>query len=184
MGHLNGRQLTNLDWSTVVFLLFYKLIVQLHDTPDTATEEAVIFLWILICQGDIAHTQVRKFRNIGVPSHIQPGGNHINDGMAAMAAQFGENLLSLIWPNKIIRQNTLDTLNSLFDNLFIIGATVLAKQEFKDIYWDISPFFNFLCQVLANNLPIKIYTKLVLYDFAGIPTRFEYLHTAASPYRN
>ena len=43
MRHLDWRQFTNTDWRCIFFIFLNKFIIQLQDTPNTATKEAVIF---------------------------------------------------------------------------------------------------------------------------------------------
>ena len=44
------------------------------------------------------------------------------------------------------------------------------------INWNICSLFDFLCQILSDNLTIKVLTKLVLYFLPGILTLCKLLH--------
>ena len=96
--------------------------------------------------------------------------HHINNGMAPLFAQLREDFLSFIRAHKIISKNTLNILHTLFDYFFIIGTAILPKKELKNIHRHICAFLNFLGQIFANNLPIKVLTELVLYFFTGAST--------------
>ena len=88
--------------------------------------------------------------------------------MHSALTQHGEDLLCLIRTNIVIRKNALYIFNTLFDDLRIVGATILAQQKLKDIDRHIRTFLDFLGQILANNFAVKESTQLLIDDDVGI----------------
>ena len=102
--------------------------------------------------------------------------HHINNGMAPLFAQLREDFLSFIQAHKIISKNTLNILHTLFNYFFIIGTAILPKKELKNIGGYICPFLDFLRQVFADNLAIKVLAQLVLDYLTNTEARIEIFH--------
>ena len=102
--------------------------------------------------------------------------HHINNGMTPLFAQLREDFLSFVRAYKIVSKNTLNILHTLFNYFFVIGTAILPKKALQNIHRHICAFLNFLGQIFANNLPIKVLTELVLYFFTGTATLFKKLH--------
>ena len=158
MRHLDRRELSDADRRSVPVFL-HILIVQLHDAPDTAAEQPVKFGGIFLVYGDVLQPEVGELRLIEIPFDIQAHRDFINHGIAAPLPQDRENLLRLIWADEVIRENALYALYAFLNNLRIIRAAILSQKKFKDIDRNICPFLDFLGQILAYNLSIKILTQ-------------------------
>ena len=79
------------------------LVFQLHNAPDSATKQAVIFFRIIIRNWHIAKAKIRELCKEAILLDIQMHRYHINDGMTSVLAQLGENFLRFIRADKIIR---------------------------------------------------------------------------------
>lgn len=90
---------------------------------------------------------------------------HINNRVTAVAAELGQDFLSFIRTDEIVRQNTLHSLDALFDDFLIIGAAILSEQKLQNIYRYIRTFFDFLGQVLPHNPAIEGLTQFFLNYF-------------------
>ena len=62
-----------------------------------------------------------------------------------------------------LSQNTFYIVHTLFDDFFIIRAAILTKKELQNIHRYICFFFDMFCQILADNLSIKLLAKFALY---------------------
>ena len=164
MGHLDGSELTDADRIAVFLILFVVLVFQLHNAPYAAAKQTVILLGVLVIDGDITQAQIGERSIELVLPDIQVHSDHINNGMAAVAAELGENLLCFIRADEVVRQNALDVLNALFDNLVLVGAAVLSQQELQNINRHIGAFFDFLGQVLPHDFAVEGLTQLGLDD--------------------
>ena len=145
MWHLNRCQLTNTDWLRILLIFLDKLILHLQDTPNTATEQTVIVFHIIRVNRNSFYTQIGESRFITVFFCIQYNRDSINYCVAASLTQKRENLLCLIRTHIVISQNTLYVLYSLFNDLFIIGITVLSKEVFQYIDRNIGSFADGFC---------------------------------------
>ena len=67
--------------------------------------------------------------------------------------------------HKVVCQNPLHVLYALFDDFFIIGATILPQKELKDIDGYIGPFLDLLGEVFPDNFPVETLTEFFLYFF-------------------
>ena len=109
--HLNRCQFTDTDWRNI-FLLFlfgtkwisinilnakiivaFHLIIQLNNTPDAATKQAIKFFRVFIGNRYITNSQIRKLCKKAVLFHIQSDSHHINDRVTAFLSQLRQNLL-------------------------------------------------------------------------------------------
>ena len=176
MGHLDRSELSDLDGISVFLILLNILIVQLKDAPDAAAEQPVELLRIFICDRDILQAEVGELRHVDIPLNIQIYRNFINDGITATGTEYRQNLLGLIRAHKIIRENPLHILDTLFDDFLIIRAAVLSQQKLKDIHRHICTFLNLLCQILPDNLPEEVLAQLVLNNVTSIIISFIALH--------
>lgn len=79
--------------------------------------------------------------------------------MTAALTKNGKDFLRLIRADEVIRENALYALYAFLNNLRIIRAAILSQKKFKDIDRNICPFLDFLGQILAYNLSIKILTQ-------------------------
>lgn len=161
MRHLNRRKFPNQD-RHALFIFLDVFVFQLNDTPDTTAEQTVVFLRVLLPDGDILQAKVREVGNIDVLLHIQPHRNHINHCVAALAAEPGKILLRFIRADEVVRQNALNILYALFDYFGIVRAAVLTQQELKDVNRYIGTFLDFLCEVLADNFTVKALAEFFL----------------------
>lgn len=48
------------------------------------------------------------------------------------------------------------TIHTLFDDFFIIRAAILTEKKLQHVHRYICSFFDMFCQILADNLAIKI----------------------------
>ena len=97
-----------------------RFIFQLHDAPDTAAKQPVIFFWIIIRNRHIGEAKVRELCKKAILFDVQMYCHHINNGMAPVLAQLGENFLRLIRADKIICQNAFHILNALLNDCLIV----------------------------------------------------------------
>lgn len=94
--------------------------------------------------------------------NVQIHRNHINDGVAAALAKDRQNLLSLIRPHEIIGKNAFYIRNALLNDLRIVRAAILPQKKLQHIDRHIRPFFDFLRQIFADDLSVKIVAELIL----------------------
>ena len=120
MGHLDRSQLADADRLRILLILFDELIVQLKDTPDTATEKSVITLDVIRTNRDILDTQIHKGSLIPVFLCIQHDRNPIDDRITPTLTEHCQDLLGFIRTHIIVPEYTLHILNSFIDDLFII----------------------------------------------------------------
>ena len=64
-----------------------RFVFQLHDAPDPATKQPVIFFRIIICNWHISKAKVRELRKKAILFDVQMHGHHINNGMVTVLAQ-------------------------------------------------------------------------------------------------
>ena len=69
--------------------------------------------------------------------------------------------IAFCW-KRIISQNAFDLLHSGFDDGIIVRGAILAQEKLKDIGGYIRTFLDFLGQVFADNLSIKMFTEFLL----------------------
>ena len=136
--HLNRCQLTDTDWRNI-FLLFlfrtkripvnirntkvivtFNLIIQLNNTPDTATEQAIKLFRVFVGNRYIANSQIGKLCKKAILFHVQTYCHHINNRMTAFFTQLRKNFLRFIWAYKVGGKNPLYFLHSFFNDSFII----------------------------------------------------------------
>ena len=101
MWHLDRCQRSNANWRKVLFLLvldtsiikfsipfdiciFIRLIFQLHDTPDSSAEKAIVLLRICLIDRNTGKTHIGKGCLIAILLQIQLYRDHVNDRMRAM----------------------------------------------------------------------------------------------------
>ena len=96
--------------------------------------------------------------------------------MTAIATELGQNLLSLIRADEVVRQNALYGLNTFFNYFIIVGATILAQQELQNIDRHIGSFFDFLGQVFADDFTIKGLAQLFFYYITSAFTHHRLFH--------
>ena len=167
MRHLNGSKLTNLDGIAIFLFFFVILVFQLHNAPNAAAEQAVILLGILVVNRHVTQTQIGERSIELVSPNIQIDGNHIDNRMAAVAAELCKNLLGFIRADEVVRQNALDVLHALLDDFIFIRAAILPQQEFQNIDRYVGAFFDFLGQVLPHDFAVEGLTQLGLNDLAS-----------------
>ena len=102
MGHLDRRQLMDMDRGSVLFFLDI-LIVKLDNTPDTAAEQPVKFGGVFLRDRDSFDAEIGKLGFVAVLFYVQVYGDLVNDRIAAALAQHGEDFLCLVWPHIIVR---------------------------------------------------------------------------------
>ena len=162
--HLDGRQLPNTNGLRIFLIFLNKFILHLQDTPDTATEQSVIILHIIRMNRNPLYAKIRKSRLITVFFGIQYYCNTINDCVAAPFPQKRKNFLCLIRTHIVISQDTLYILHPFFNNLFIIGITILSEEIFQNINRNVGSFPDRFCQILPDDTTVIILTELLL-DF-------------------
>ena len=181
MGHLNRRELQNLDERGrllfAVLLLdprIYEgihgiliLIGKLNNTPDAAAKQAIILFGVFIGKRDVLQAEIGKLRFVAILFDVQLNGDLVDDRIAASGAQMGKDFLRFIRAHEVVRQNMLDRLYAPFDDGFIITRTILSQKEFEDIDGHIGAFLDLLGQILAYDFPVKVLLQLFLDAFAG-----------------
>ena len=166
MGHLNRRQLPNLDGIAVILLFLDVLVIELHNAPDTAAKQPVVFLWVFIGNRHSFDPQIGELCFIDIALDVQANCDLVDDGKTATGTKNREDFLCLIRTHKVICQNALHMLNALFDDFFVVGAAILPKKELQDVNRHIRPFLDFLREVFADNLAVKVFAEFTLNDFA------------------
>ena len=126
MRHLYRCKFSYLYRITVLFILFVVLIFQLYNAPYTAAQQAVVFFRVFILNRNIIKPEIGKFGKKTIFLYIERDGEPIDNSMAAVAAQLGENFLRLIRAHKVIGKDAFYSLNTFFDDILIIGAAVLT----------------------------------------------------------
>ena len=140
MWHLNRCQLSNTDRLCILLVFLNELIVELKNTPDTATKQAVIILHIISTDRNILNTKVREGCLVPVFLCIKNYCNPVYNCIASSLSKEGQYLLCFIRADIVITQNTLHIVYSLVNNLRIIRITILSEKIFQHIYRYICAF--------------------------------------------
>ena len=140
MWHLNRCQLSDADRLCILLIFLNKLIVKLKNTPDTATKQAVIILYIDSTNWNILNSKIRECCLVSIFLCIKDYCNPINNCIATSLSKKRQYLLRFIRTDIVITQNTLHIVYSLVNNLLIIRITILSEKIFQYIYRNICPF--------------------------------------------
>ena len=100
--------------------------------------------------------------------NVQIHSDHVDNGMATVLTKHGKDLLCLIRTHEIIDKNPLDVLDTLLNHFGIIRAAILTKKELQYVYRYVSAFLDFLCQILTDDLTVKILAELILQDSPSV----------------
>ena len=144
------------------------LIIQLHNTPDSAAEQPIILSRIFFADRNILQTKVREFRFIHIIADIQAYRNLINYCITSSLPENRQDFLCFIWADKVICQNVLHIFHPLLNNFRIIRTAILSQQKFQHINRNICTFLDFLGQILADNLAVKILAQFLFDDLSPI----------------
>ena len=125
-------------------------------------------LRVALRDGNATQAQIGKPRLVVVIPQIQIHRNLVNDGHSAPLAQAGKDFFCFIRAHIVVCQDVFHCLNSLLNDLFIVGTAILPQKKLKNIGGNIGPLLDFLGQVLAHNFAIKLLTQLLLDACAGI----------------
>ncbi len=86
--------------------------------------------------------------------------------MTAFLSELCNYLLRFVGADKVLAEYLLNVLYPFFDYIVFVGGTILPEKKFKDIDRNVCSFLDFLCQVFTDNFAVKVFSKLLLYNFS------------------
>ena len=89
MGHLDRRQLPDLYRIAVLLVLFDKLVIQLHDAPNTTAEQPVELLRVLVGNGHGLQAEIGELGLIDITLDIQADRDLVDNGITATGTEYG-----------------------------------------------------------------------------------------------
>ena len=119
IGHLDRSDVVD-DERALLFLVLVVEIGQVHDAPDATSQQLVVFPYILWVDIDALDSEKQEVRFVLVDSLIQLDRQLIDNGIGAILLDLRFYLLRLIWPDIVVRQDTLHLLDTGFNFLLVI----------------------------------------------------------------